>query len=272
MPELPEIETIKRGISPHLKNQVIKEVIVRENRLRWSVPTTLPTDLRGQQIKQIQRRGKYLLFNCTEGNLLIHLGMSGNLRLLPVETTLKKHDHVDIILMNNTCLRYHDPRRFGCILWTKEPILSHPLLRHLGVEPLEENFTGEYLYQQAQHKKSPIKSFIMNNKFVVGVGNIYANEALFIAGIHPMTPIGTINLVSYEKLVASIQHVLRTAIAMGGTTLRDFTDSEGKPGYFKQVLQVYARQGEKCLQCGQLIELQKIGQRASYFCPNCQTG
>ncbi len=270
MPELPEIETIKRGLSLHLENQFIKQVIIRETRLRWLIQPSLSTDLTNQQIKKIQRRGKYLLFECTQGYLLIHLGMSGNLRLVPVATTVKKHDHIDIILMNNQCLRYHDPRRFGCVLWTIEPILSHPLLQYLGVEPLEANFTGEYLYQQARNKKSAIKNFIMNNHIVVGVGNIYANEALFLSKIHPMTASGTLSLADFEKLVKSIRQVLQTAIAMGGTTLRDFTDSKGKPGYFKQALQVYGRQGENCLVCGQEIELQKIGQRASYFCPRCQ--
>lgn len=270
MPELPEIETIKRGISPHLENQLIQQVIIRESRLRWPVDPNLPKILAKQQINQIQRRGKYLLLTCNQGYLIIHLGMSGNLRILPANTPIKKHDHVDIILNNNICLRYHDPRRFGCILWTIEPILSHPLLQHLGVEPLETNFTAEYLYQHAQNKKTVIKTFIMNNQIVVGVGNIYANEALFLAGIHPMTTVDTISFEHYEKLVNSIQQVLQTAIEMGGTTLRDFTDSEGKPGYFTQVLQVYGRRGEPCVKCRHPIELQKIGQRASYFCPACQ--
>jgi formamidopyrimidine-DNA glycosylase len=271
MPELPEVETIRQSIAPSLQGQIIQTVMVREPRLRWSVPSTLATCLEGQTIHDIQRRGKYLLFQCDQGHLLVHLGMSGNLWLLPAQTPVNKHDHLDIVFANQLCLRYHDPRRFGCVLWTSEPILQHPLLINLGPEPLEPDFSGNYLYHVAQQRKVPVKTYIMNSRVVVGVGNIYANESLFVAGIHPTKPSGQISLERYQSLAKSIQQVLSIAIESGGTTLRDFRDSTGKPGYFKPLLQIYGRTGQPCNQCGKPIQQQKLAQRATYYCSICQS-
>jgi len=270
MPELPEVETIRRGIATHLEGQIIKTVIVREKRLRWQIPSSLATVLPGQQVQYIQRRGKYLLLECTAGHVLIHLGMSGNLQVLPSYTPLKKHDHLDIIFTEELCLRYNDPRRFGCVLWTTEPIFNHPLLIGLGPEPLETSFTGELLHRKAQGRRVTIKNYIMNSHTVVGVGNIYANEALFLAGIHPACAAGSISLKRYQHLADIIKRVLTAAIEKGGTTLRDFTNSAGNPGYFKQSLQVYGRAGEACMQCGQTILKTTIGQRATFYCSKCQ--
>ncbi len=270
MPELPEVETVKRGIAPHIENKIIQQVILRERRLRWEIPAELANILRGQQVVTVTRRGKYLLLKCTEGHLIIHLGMSGRLIIVTPEIELKKHDHVDFIFDDQCWLRYHDPRRFGCILWTSEPIAEHPLLVEMGVEPLESEFTGDYLFSRAQHKKIAVKKFIMDNQIVVGVGNIYANESLFLAGIHPLRAVNSISLEKFQQLVLIIQRVLTAAIAQGGTTLKDFTNSEGKAGYFQQQLKVYGRAGELCEQCGKVIEHIRISQRASYFCPHCQ--
>ncbi len=270
MPELPEVETIRRCIKADLLGQIIQTVIVREPRLRWPVPETLVTQLPNQQIHQIQRRGKYLLLQCDQGHLIIHLGMSGHLRLLPANTPVKKHDHIDIIFTNKLCLRYHDPRRFGCVLWTEVSISEHPLLINLGLEPFDPNFTGKYLYHLAQGRKVAVKTYLMDNRIVVGVGNIYANESLFLARIHPTQPAGQISLKRYQCLVDSIKLVLSTAIEKGGTTLRDFVDSAGNHGYFKPLLQIYGRANQKCNQCGNLIQQRKIAQRATYYCPVCQ--
>ncbi|MBE9561391.1 MAG: bifunctional DNA-formamidopyrimidine glycosylase/DNA-(apurinic or apyrimidinic site) lyase, partial [Proteobacteria bacterium] len=250
MPELPEVETIKRGIATCLEGQIIKSVIVRKKQLRWQVPDKLNSILSKQAIISIKRRGKYLLFECNKGHILIHLGMSGNLQVLSANTELKKHDHVDIIFTDDLCLRYNDPRRFGCILWTEAPILEHKLLANLGPEPLEKDFNGKYLYDRAKNRRVVVKNFIMDSHVVVGVGNIYANEALFTARIHPERVVSKITLAEYKRLADIIKKTLKVAIKMGGTTLRDFTDSNGNPGYFKQALQVYGRNGEICSQCG----------------------
>jgi formamidopyrimidine-DNA glycosylase len=270
MPELPEVETTRRGIATYAVGKKIKAAIVREKRLRWAVPDILTTVLPDQQIQQIHRRGKYLLLECSNGYLLIHLGMSGSLRILPFDTPLKKHDHIDIVFTDDFCLRYHDPRRFGCMLWTSEPIFDHPLLVNLGPEPLSATFTGKYLYHHAKKRRIVVKNYIMDSHIVVGVGNIYANEALFLAGIHPTCVAGSISLKRYQRLAKTIKEVLNKAIEMGGTTLRDFSDSAGKPGYFKQSLCVYGRVGLACVQCGNTIMIDKIGQRATYYCPVCQ--
>jgi formamidopyrimidine-DNA glycosylase len=271
MPELPEVEITRRGIATHLKDQIIQSVIVREKRLRWEVPDTLTTVLPGQQVQQIHRRGKYILIECNQGYIIIHLGMSGSLRVLPSDTPLKKHDHLDIVFTQNICLRYHDPRRFGCVLWTTEPILNHRLLVNLGIEPLETELMGEDLHRHAQGRRVAVKQYIMNAQIIVGVGNIYANEALFLAGIHPNQAAGSLRLEDYQRLAYRIKQVLNEAIEMGGTTLRDFTDSAGNLGYFKQSLRVYGRAGLACMQCGNMVEQQKIGQRATYYCPVCQS-
>lgn len=270
MPELPEVETLRRALVPALEGQWVSQVIIRQSRLRWPVPEMLAHHFPGQQVKRIHRRGKYLLFECCQGYLLIHLGMSGSLRLLSPVSSPQKHDHIDIIFRNHQCLRYHDPRRFGCILWISESPWNHPLLAHLGPEPLEDSFTGKYLYQEAQGRRVAVKNYIMDAHQVVGVGNIYANEALFLAGIHPNRQAGEIGRSAYQKLVKCIKQVLQKAIEQGGTTLRDYVTLTGHPGDFKNFLNVYGRAQEACVRCGHPVQYQKMGQRSSYFCSNCQ--
>lgn len=270
MPELPEVETIRRGIEPHLVGRQVDTVIIREARLRWPVPPSLSRHLTGQSFLTVQRRGKYLLLSCTQGTIILHLGMSGSLRLVPASTLPRKHDHLDIVLNNGHCLRFNDPRRFGLMLWTRENPLHHPLLETLGPEPLDSLFDGDYLFTRARHRRTPVKVFIMNHQMVVGVGNIYANEALFQAGIHPRRAAGRISLARYQQLAEAIKTVLHNAIQAGGTTLRDFVTSEGKPGYFGNQLQIYGRAAHPCPACGAPIRLTRIGQRASYYCPQCQ--
>ena len=270
MPELPEVETTLRGIKPHLLNQRVAKVIVRDHRLRWPVPVSV-SRAEGQQLLSLDRRGKYLLFNLQQGGLLLHLGMSGSLRILESAKEPEKHDHIDVVFENGVCLRFNDPRRFGAFLWVEGQMASHKLLRDLGPEPLSEEFTTDYLYQRSRGRKIAIKNFIMNGHVVVGVGNIYASEALFMAGIHPQRAAGRTSLKRYDSLVVSIQDVLSRAIKQGGTTLRDFSGSDGKPGYFAQELLVYDRAGNACFQCGANIRQKLIGQRSTYFCYTCQT-
>jgi formamidopyrimidine-DNA glycosylase len=270
MPELPEVETTRRGITPHLQNQIIEDVIVRQRQLRWPVPRNLKTMLHGQSIEQIDRRGKYLLLKTANGTLIMHLGMSGSLRVLPCNTPAQKHDHLDLVLHNGQCLRFRDPRRFGTVLWTREDPLHHKLLKQLGPEPLSGQLSGEYLWQRSRGRKLTIKQFIMDSKIVVGVGNIYANEALFLAGIHPRRQAGRISRERYALLAKAIKQVLRAAIKQGGTTLRDFTASNGEPGYFRLKLRVYERAGQPCTHCGNPIKHTVIGQRSSYYCSQCQ--
>ncbi len=270
MPELPEVETTRRGIAPHLRERTIASVIVRNPRLRWPVPAELPEQFTGARINQVDRRGKYLLLRTDRGTLILHLGMSGSLRVALPQTLIRKHDHVDLVLDSQRILRLHDPRRFGCLLWTADDPLHHPLLAGLGPEPLTEQFHGQYLHDQSRGRQAPVKNFIMDSHVVVGVGNIYANEALHLAGIHPLRAAGRIALPRYHRLAEAIRTVLSEAILAGGTTLRDFTDSEGKPGYFRHHLRIYGREQLACLRCGGLIHHQVIGQRASYFCRVCQ--
>lgn len=271
MPELPEVESIKRSLAPQLVGQTLTAVVIHDPRLRYPIPADLATILPGQSLKNITRRSKYLLLEFNRGHVIIHLGMTGNLRVLPQSTLLRQHDCVDFIFTESLCLRYHDPRRFGSVTWTAEPVFQHPLLADLGPEPLETDFTGEYLYHTAKKRHKAVKLFIMDGHIVAGVGNIYANEALFVAGILPARPAGHISLDEYRRLADSIRQVLSTAIAQGGTTLRDFTDSRGEIGHFQEWLQVYGRAGEKCKQCGNNIHQQIIGQRNSYFCSECQS-
>lgn len=271
MPELPEVETTRRGIAPHIVGQVIDHIIVRQDHLRWPVPTKAMKVLHKQQIKSVTRRGKYLLLATTPGTIIIHLGMSGSLRILNKDITATKHDHVDIIFTNGACLRLRDPRRFGAVLWTAENVAQHPLLKGLGPEPLSDDFNEEYLFAKTRKRKIAIKQLLMDSHVVVGVGNIYANEALFRAGIRPGLAAGRINRQRLQLLTTAIKEVLQAAIEQGGTTLRDFTASDGKPGYFKQHLFVYGRADENCAICGSLIKHIKQGQRASYYCPVCQT-
>lgn len=270
MPELPEVETSLRGISPHILRQKITRVTVRNHRLRWPIPTHIAKTLVGQTIQQLVRRAKYMIFQCDEGCLLLHLGMSGRVRILNTTRPPEKHDHVDIECANGKILRFTDPRRFGALLWTKDDPNQHPLLAHLGPEPLSDEFSAGYIFNKAKHRAVPIKSFIMDSKIVVGVGNIYAAEALFEAGIHPLQPAGKIGIEKCMGLVKAIKRILASAIKQGGTTLKDFTQSDGKPGYFRVKLKVYGREGEACPSCNQALQLLKIGQRSSVFCVRCQ--
>lgn len=267
MPELPEVETTRRGIAPHVVGQTVARVLIREPRLRWPVPDALRRRLPGQTILAVERRAKYLLLHTARGTVLLHLGMSGSLRIVPRENPPGKHDHVDLVLADGNCLRLRDPRRFGALLWTDDP-LHHPLLASLGPEPWD--LPRDYLCECARGRKQAVKSFIMDSRIVVGVGNIYANEALFESGIRPTRAAGKVSRACYERLTEAITTVLDAAIRHGGTTLRDFFNSEGKPGYFRMNLKVYGRAGEPCVNCGAALKSLRVGQRASYYCPRCQ--
>lgn len=271
MPELPEVETTRRGLEPHLTGRRIAAVVVRHSGLRHPVPEDLATRLPDQRIHAVTRRGKYLLLACDRGWLILHLGMSGSLRLLPAATPPEKHDHFDLVLDNDTCLRLRDPRRFGAVLWTETDAQRHPLLANLGVEPLTPDFNGETLYQALRARSVAIKQALMNGSLVVGVGNIYANEALFRAGIDPRAPARRLSKARCEKLATAIKETLELAIAAGGSSLRDFVDSAGQPGYFQQQYQVYGRTGEPCRRCGAPIRHLRQGQRSTFYCPRCQT-
>lgn len=270
MPELPEVETTRRGIEPHLVGQRVREVNVYQRKLRQPVTAGLAAGVTGESFSVLRRRGKYLLLQIGHGTLIIHLGMSGSLRLVASETPPEKHDHVEFMLMNGQALRFRDPRRFGVVLWTRREPLQHPLIAKLGVEPLETGFDTDYLYGIAQRRTVAIKQLIMNSQVVVGVGNIYASEALFRAGIHPARSAKRISKARCGRLVTAIKSVLAEAIKQGGTTLRDFYNGAGEPGYFKQRLQVYGRDGEACLQCGAAIRQMVQGQRTTWYCGRCQ--
>ena len=270
MPELPEVETTRRGIAPHLAGRTISRLVVREPRLRWPVPRGLAAALRGQRIIGVRRRAKYLLLETANGTLIIHLGMSGRLRLIPAGEPPGAHDHIDLELADGNALRFTDPRRFGCWLWTRGDPLAHRLLARLGPEPLEASFNGAYLYQRSRQRKLAIKSLLMDSHVVVGVGNIYANEALYLAGIHPQRAAGRVGAQRCERLAGAVKQVLENAIRQGGTTLRDFTNGAGKPGYFQQSLNVYGRRGASCPGCGGDICESRIGQRSTFYCPRCQ--
>lgn len=269
MPELPEVETTRRGIAPHLEGQRISRVIVRDRRLRWPIPEDLDIVVSGQRIECVERRAKYLLIKLETGSLISHLGMSGNLRLVPCGTPAAKHEHVDIELESGMALRYTDPRRFGALLWSKAP-LEHVLLSKLGPEPLTDAFTGGRLFDISRGRSMAVKPFIMDNAVVVGVGNIYATEALFAAGIDPRREAGTISKARYAKLAIEIKRILAHAIERGGTTLRDFIGGDGQPGYFQQELFAYGRGGQFCKVCGSTLREIKLGQRASVYCSRCQ--
>ncbi len=270
MPELPEVETTVRGIAQHVEGQMVKQVIIRQPKLRWPVPETLNETLTGIYIRSVSRRAKYLLFATDIGTVILHLGMSGSLRILQEERIADKHDHIDFLFNNGTLLRYNDPRRFGSVLWTRSPAAEHNLLKDLGPEPLLPEFDGKHLYQQARNRKSPVKSFIMDSHIVVGVGNIYANEALYMAGIHPARHAGKISLSRYQHLADCIKTVLQSAIDQGGTTLRNFVNEAGNPGYFKQQLRVYGRAELPCIHCLQPLTEIRITNRSTVFCVNCQ--
>ncbi len=268
MPELPEVETISRGIAPLIAGKRIVATVVRNPRLRW--PVDIPESVLGQRIVTVCRRAKYLLLHLETGCLILHLGMSGSLRIVPEATKPGKHDHVDLKLDDGRLLRLNDPRRFGSLHWHEGAPETHWLLAKLGIEPLADTFTGTYLKKQARGRRLAVKSFIMDGRIVVGIGNIYANEALFRAGIRPSIRAGRVTATGYDNLVFAIRKVLQEAIRMGGTTLRDFVNQDGNPGYFKQLLYVYDRAGRPCRRCTAPIKVLKSAQRTTYFCPKCQ--
>ncbi len=270
MPELPEVETTRRGLAPLLTGRKVLAVHVHNGRLRWPVAAELVQELPGARIRQVRRRAKYLLLDTRRGTVVIHLGMSGSLRVVAMDTPLEKHDHVEFILAGKRSLRLRDPRRFGAVLWTREAPEAHRLLCALGPEPLGESFDGGHLYAIGSHQQRPVKSLIMDGRVVVGVGNIYACEALFAAGIHPLRAARRIARERYRHLAEAIRTVLAEAIEAGGTTLRDFSDSQGRPGYFRQCLQVYGREGEDCTRCGTTLRRRVIAQRGTFYCPGCQ--
>ena len=269
MPELPEVETTLRGIRPALEGRTIVAVRVRNPALRWPVPATVQQAC-GLRVTGLRRRAKYLLVELGNGGLLGHLGMSGSMRICRADEPPRPHDHFDLVLDTGYCIRFHDPRRFGCLLWWDAPSDDHPLLRDLGPEPLGEAFDGDHLWRRSRGLRVAVKNFIMNGRVVVVVGNIYASEALFMAGIHPNRAAGRIARARYRGLADAIRDVLHRAVAHGGTTLRDFLDSSGAPGYFAQELLVYEREGLGCFQCGTRIRRRVIGQRSSYYCIRCQ--
>ncbi len=269
MPELPEVETTRCGIEPHLLGQTIQGIVIRQPRLRWPVPQRLKQLLPGQQVLAVERRAKYLFLCLTKGTIIIHLGMSGSLRILPANTEPGPHDHIDILL-DSTCLRLRDPRRFGALLWTAADPAQHKLINHLGLEPLSDEFDGHFLYRQSRSRKVAVKNFIMDSKVVVGVGNIYASESLFRAGINPIRSSSSIAQKRYIDLAEEIKQVLQEAIEQGGTTLKDFQHEDGSAGYFAQKLQVYGRENSPCPNCGRPIVRRIIGQRSSFYCICCQ--
>lgn len=269
MPELPEVEVCRRGIEPHILNQNVCDVVVRNTKMRWPVTPTIK-DICGEKIISINRRAKYLLLGTSKGILMLHLGMSGTIRVISKDTLVTKHDHFDLVLENGLALRLNDPRRFGSVLWITENIDEHPLIKKLGPEPLSPDFTDDCLYDKSRNKSAPIKTFLMNNHIVVGVGNIYANESLFKAGIDPKKPAGKVSKKRYIELTRHVKETLSHAIKQGGTTLKDFTQSDGKPGYFAQKLQVYGRSGLPCFNCETKLKEIKQAGRATVFCPQCQ--
>ncbi|GAB6067500.1 bifunctional DNA-formamidopyrimidine glycosylase/DNA-(apurinic or apyrimidinic site) lyase [Methylothermus subterraneus] len=270
MPELPEVETIRQSLEPYLVGKRVQSVAIFQPRLRWPVAPDLAEQLPKAPIEEIKRRGKYLLVQTGNGVLIVHLGMSGSLRLSSSEQPLRPHDHAAFTLEAGERLIFHDPRRFGALVWTSNPA-THPLLCHLGLEPFDPLFTGDWLWRLARGRRQAVKSLLMDQRVVVGIGNIYANEALFSAGIHPARPAGEISKPRYQKLVTAVRGILALAIAQGGTTLRDFSDATGRPGYFQLALQVYGREGKPCPRCARPIRRIALGQRATYYCARCQS-
>ncbi len=270
MPELPEVETTRRGLAPHLEGRVVTGVVLRRPDLRWPIPAEVSSHLPGRRITAVRRRAKYLLLDTDAGDsALLHLGMSGMLRVLPAATPAGVHDHADLTLDSGRVLRFTDPRRFGCLLW--QPAGSeHPLLRGLGPEPLSDAFDGDWLFARSRGRSAPVKAFLMDQRIVVGVGNIYAAESLFRAGIHPLRAAGRVSRARYAALADAARAILAHAITRGGTTLRDFLAPDGAPGYFEQELAVYGRGGLPCPACGTPLRQASIGQRTSAWCPRCQ--
>jgi formamidopyrimidine-DNA glycosylase len=269
MPELPEVETTRAGIAAHLEGRTLTGWTIREPRLRW--PVSLPPDLRGACISAVARRGKYLVIKTNRGALILHLGMSGSLRVLDQNTAPLKHDHVDLLLDSGRLLRLNDPRRFGSLHFTADEPSQHWLLAKLGPEPLSADFHGAYLFEASRRRRVAVKNFLMDSQVVVGVGNIYANEALFRAGIRPGRAAGRVSRPRYQRLVETVREVLMEAIEDGGTTLRDFVNERGQPGYFAQSLTVYGRGGEPCFNCGESLAERRLGGRATVYCRRCQT-
>jgi len=281
MPELPEVETTRRGVRPHLVGREIEDVVVREPRLRWPLPRDLRGRLAGATVRDVERRAKYLLFRLERpaspqrgagdaGTLIVHLGMSGSLRVLSASTMPGPHDHVDLVLAGGDCLRLRDPRRFGCMLFASGDPHRHPLLRELGPEPLSRDFDGAHLAAVARGRTAPVKAFLMDSAVVVGVGNIYANESLWRAGIHPRRAAGRVGAARYDSLARAVKETLARAIEKGGTTLRDFHSADGEPGYFRMELSTYDRPGAPCPRCCAAIKVARVGQRSSFYCPRCQ--
>ncbi len=270
MPELPEVETTRRGIEPHIVGTRIEQLVIRQHQLRWPVPRKLGSYLRNTRITAVLRRAKYLLVTTEAGTLIIHLGMSGSLRMVDGAAAPGPHDHIDLVTSTGKRLRYKDPRRFGAWLWTRAEPARHQLLKDLGPEPLGDAFDGRYLFCRSRGRRLAVKSMLMDSRIVAGVGNIYANEALFRAGIHPARSAGRISEQRYQALAQAVREVLIHAIRQGGTTLRDFVSSEGEPGYFQQALQVYAQTGRPCPSCATPIRAIRTGQRSTFYCPRCQ--
>ena len=269
MPELPEVEVTKQGILPHIIQQQIIQVVVRQPKLRWPIPD-LHSILAGNTVVGVRRRAKYLLFDIATGVLLVHLGMTGCLQLLHADVLPNKHDHVDIVLGSGHMLRFTDPRRFGALLWIAGEPFRHHLLQDLGVEPLVKQFNAQYLWQHAQLTGMPIKAMLMHNRVVVGIGNIYATEALFAAQVYPAMSAKVVSLEQLAKIVRAIKYILHCAIRHGGTTIKNFLNSDGRPGYFVQQLKVYGRSGMPCVRCGSRLQAMRIAQRNTVYCPHCQ--
>ncbi len=273
MPELPEVETTCRGLAPHLEGRRVLAVTLRRNDLRWPIPSEIRTVLPTQRIDAVRRRAKYILMETDAGTAIWHLGMSGSMRVLPVTTPVTAHDHVDLLVDGarggSRVLRFNDPRRFGCLLW-QPPGETHALLKALGPEPLSDEFDGDYLYARSRGRSAPIKAFLMDQKVVVGVGNIYAAEALFAAGVSPLRAAGKVSRERYGTIAAEVRRILQYAIVRGGTTLRDFISPDGAPGYFEQELSAYGRGGEACPRCGRPMKQAMLAQRATVWCGHCQ--
>ncbi len=270
MPELPEVETVRAGLAPILTDRRLGKVEVRCKKLRYPLPRNLAAKLNGSRVRKVRRRAKYLLIHTNRGCLIVHLGMTGTLQVVPARQVAQKHDHVDIGIGQGQKLRFRDPRRFGAVLWTEGDVDLHPSIVHLGPEPLQDSFTGEWLYTKSRKRKAAIKTFIMDNKVVVGVGNIYASESLWRAGILPKRAAGRISRARMDVLVEQIRNVLSDAIEQGGTTLKDFKAADGELGYFAQELAVYGREGEPCAKCKTPIQRAVLGQRSTFWCSGCQ--
>ena len=269
MPELPEVETTRRGLAPHLEGRRVTGVTLRRPDLRWPIPPQIARCLPGERIDAVRRRAKYLLLDTAVGSALLHLGMSGSLRVLPARTPVGPHDHVDLALEGGRVLRFNDPRRFGSLLW-QPPGVTHELLRGLGPDPLSEAFDGDYLFALSRGRRAPVKTFLMDQSVVVGVGNIYAAEALFAAGISPLRAAGRVSRERYAGLAAAVKDILAYAIERGGTTLRDFISPDGEPGYVELERAAYGRGGQPCPRCARPLKQASIGQRATVWCGHCQ--